>query len=274
MTFGSYFGKREIVELMADHSVAKQLYSEKKRNLIKKYGHLIFKLFGYPLEVYSRQRARIIMKYLNPKKGERILDAGCGIGYYSFELATKFGCKINGVDIDADDVELAKQIIEKTPASSVEFNVCDISKLKFDDEVFDKVIFSEVLEHITDDIGVLNELYRVLKPQGHLILSTPYVDIMGEYTEQKPKIYKKQLNIKGGHIRSGYSFERLSEVLNDTGFNLVEYTYVIKKFTKKANFPMFLLMYPISMLDVLGKGKGKGIVVKAKKRRGSAELNA
>ena len=266
MTFGRYFGKREIVELMVNHSVAKQLYSGEKRDIVKKYGHLIIKLFGYPFGVYARQRARVIMKYLNPKKGERILDAGCGIGYYSFELVTKFCCNVNGVDIDLEDIELAKQIIKKTHVSNVEFSVCDISELKFDDETFDKVIFSEVLEHIADDINVLNELHRVLKPHGHLILSTPHVDIMEEYTEQKPKIYKKPLNIKGGHVRNGYSFESLSKMLNDTGFDVVEYCFVNKKFAKNVGFPLFILLYPISMLDNLLKRKGEGIIVKAKKR--------
>jgi len=267
MTFGSYFGKPEIVELMVNHSVAKKLYSERERYFVRKYGHIIFKLFGYPLSVYDRQRARVIMRYLNPKRNERVLDAGCGIGYYSFELATKFGCKVSGVDIDAEDIKLAKQIIKKTYVPNVEFSVCDVSKLKFGNETFDKIILSEVLEHITDDIGVLNELYRVLKPKGYLILSTPYVDTMVEYTEQKSKIYK-ELNIKGGHVRNGYSLERLSKILKDVGFDVEEYTYVIKKFTKSAFFPKFLVMYPISMLDYLLKGKGRGIILKAKKRNG------
>lgn len=262
--FGSYFGKPEIVELMASHSVAKKLYSERKRYFIKKCGYIVFKLFGYPLSVYDRQRARVIMGYLNPKKNERVLDAGCGIGYYSFELATKFACKVDGVDIDAEDIELAKQIIKKTHVPNMEFSVCDISELKFGDETFDKVILSEVLEHITDDIGVLNELYRVLKPKGYLILSTPYVDTMVDYTEQKSKIYK-ELDIEGGHVRNGYSFEKLSKILRDVGFNVEEYTYVIKKFTKSAVFPMFLIMYPFSMLDNLLKRKGRCIVLRAKK---------
>ena len=47
--FGSYFGKKEIVELMVDHSVAKKSYSEKRRKVIKRYGYLIFRLFGFLL---------------------------------------------------------------------------------------------------------------------------------------------------------------------------------------------------------------------------------
>lgn len=263
--FGSYFGKKQIVELMVNHPVAKNLYSEKKRYLIPKIAPPFFKLFGYPLSVYDRQRARIIMKYLNPKKGERILDAGCGIGYYSFELASKFGCQVNGIDIDKEDIQLAKQIAKKTNVSNVEFDVCDIFKLKFEDETFDKIILSEVLEHIADDVGLIKELRRVLKRKGNLIISTPYVDIMEEFTEQKKK-HHKQIEVDGGHIRNGYSLEGVNSLLMRAGLDLLEYEFVVKKFAKSAQFPMFLLVYPFSYLDDLVKGKGKGIIVKVEKK--------
>jgi len=145
--FGSCFGKKEIAELMVNHSVAKRFYSEKRRDVIRRYGHLIFKLFGYPLSVNARQRARVIIKYVNPNKGERILDAGCGIGYYSFELVTKFGCKVDGIDIDAEDIELANQIAQRTQVSNVNFSVCDVCKLRFNDETFDKVILINRTNH-------------------------------------------------------------------------------------------------------------------------------
>ena len=259
--FGSYFGKKEIVELMMDHSVAKKSYSEKSRNVIRRYGHLIFRLFGYPPSVSVRQRARVILKYLKPNKGERILDAGCGIGYYSFELATKFGCKVDGIDIDAEDIELADQIAQKMHISTAEFSIRDICELKFDDETFDKVILTEVLEHIRNDEKVLKELNRILKIGGYLILSTPYVTVVEEYDEQKLKVSQ----VEGGHVRNGYSFERLSKLLNDTGFDVVEHCFVNKKFTKDADFPLFLLMYPISMLDKFLNGTGETIIVKVQK---------
>jgi SAM-dependent methyltransferase len=208
------------------------------------------------------------MKYLDLKRGERVLDAGCGIGYYSFELATKFGCEVDGVDIDTDDIEIAKKIGDMTRVMNANFKVCDISELNFPDNTFDEIILSEVLEHVRDDKKILNELHRVLKPHGHLIISTPYVDIVEEYSEQKPKLSGKKtgFDIEGGHVRNGYSFELLSKILNDTGFNVVAYCFIGKKFTIRAGFPMFLIAYPISMLDKFIKGVGNGIVLKAEKR--------
>ena len=115
---------------------------------------------------------------------------------------------------------------------------------------------------------VLDELHRVLKPHGHLIISTPYVDIVEEYSEQKLKLSSKKihLDIDGGHVRTGYSFELLSKILNNTGFNVVASCFIGKQFTIRAGFPMFLIVYPISMLDKFIGGVGNGIVLKAEKR--------
>lgn len=266
--FGSYFGKRDVVELMIEHPIAKLSYSKIERKIIRKYGHIIFKLFGYPLAVSSRQRARVIMKYLNPKRDERVLDAGCGIGYYSFELAKKFSCKVDGIDIDADDIELAKRINDLAQTTNVHFKVCDISELEFPDNTFDKIILSEVLEHVRDDKKIVSELRKILKPRGHLIISTPHVGAVEEYSEQKPKLSSKktQLDIAGGHVRNGYSFKLLSKILEDAGFDIVTYCFIGKKFTIRAGFPLFLIAYPISMLDKFVKGTGNGIVLKVEKR--------
>ncbi len=90
---------------------------------------------------------------------------------------------------------------------------------------------------------------------------------MDEYIEQKPKSYKKpDIKIEGGHVRNGYSFEKLSKLLTDAGFDVAEHCFVNKKFTKNADFPLFLLLYPISKLDNFLKGTGETVIVKAQKK--------
>ena len=260
--FGDYFGKPEIVELMVDHSVAKRLYSEKKRKLVRRCGHLIIKLFGYPLSVGDRLRARIIIKYLNPKNSALVLDVGCGVGYYSFELATKFDCKVIGMDIDKEDIGLANQIKDITHVSNPIFILSNTSKLPFPDQVFDKVILSEVIEHIRDDREVLEELNRILKCDGYLILSTPYVKVMEEYKGQK----LKNSMVEGGHVRNGYSREGLTELLERSGFSVVESVCVIKNSIRNRDGMGFIASYPfLLLLDNLLKGSGECIIVKAQR---------
>ncbi|MDO8725084.1 MAG: methyltransferase domain-containing protein [Candidatus Methanoperedens sp.] len=265
--FGSYFGTRDIVELMVDHPIAKLSYSELERKIIKKYGHIIFRLFGYPLGVSSRQRAKVIIEYLNPQYNETVLDVGCGIGYYSFELANKFGCKVSGIDMDVDDIQLAKKIKNITQCSNVYFNVENALNLEFPDNTFEKIMLNEVLEHIHDDKKALAEMHRVLKPNGYIVISTPHAENIEEYYEQKiKKSHRKDIHIKGGHVRNGYSLQQISEILDYACFDVVEYCYISKKFTINVGFPLFLLAYPISMLDMFYNKTGKGIILKAKKR--------
>lgn len=53
------------------------------------------------------------------------------------------------------------------------FLVCDATKIPFDSNHFDVVILSEVLEHVIDQERCIREIYRVLKPNGYLMLTTP-----------------------------------------------------------------------------------------------------
>ena len=265
--FGSFFSKQNVVKIMLDHSVAKLSYSEFERKIITKYGHIIFMLFGYPLGVSSRQRANVIMKYLNPQNHEKILDVGCGIGYYSFELVAKFNCQVEGIDIDKEDIEIANEIRDLTECGDVNFKVQSVLKLDFPDNVFDKIILSEVLEHIRNDRKALEEVHRVLKPNGYLVITVPYANVVEEYNEQKSKKSRiENIKIEGGHVRNGYSLEYMSEILNNVGFDIVENCYIGKKFTINKGFPFFLIAYPISMFDVFCSGVGTGLIVKTKKK--------
>lgn len=268
MIFGSSLGKRDIVELMVEHPIAKKIYSKRKRIIIKKYGHLIFKLLGYPLNVGARQKARTVMKYVKPENGI-ILDAGCGIGYFSFELAANFEL-IFGVDIDFEDVRLANQIAKNMGIQNSKFGVIDISNLPISDGKFNVVLLLDVIEHIRDDEKLIKELARVLKPGGYLILCTAHRENMQEYSKQESKNYSipTQLDIPGGHVRSGYSIERLYNILNKSGFENINYTFIYKKFITNFGSPvLFPFTYLFSMFDnLLPNNKGEGIIIKAKKK--------
>jgi len=117
------------------------------------------------------QRARYIFKSIEVSKPKYILDAGCGRGFYSHMIAFfPFVNKIYGVDINKKYLQVAqthctdKKIILKKSS---------IYTLPFADNYFDCIIFSEVLEHLSDEKKALTELNRVLKKGGELILTVP-----------------------------------------------------------------------------------------------------
>ena len=100
-------------------------------------------------------------------QGKRVLVVGCGTGFFSYHLA-QAGADITGVDIAPQNVERCRQVVK-----AGRFLVADANTLPFPDNSFDLVFCSEVLEHTGDYQRGLSEICRVLRPQGHLLLSFP-----------------------------------------------------------------------------------------------------
>lgn len=97
-----------------------------------------------------------------------VLDAGCGTGYGSAILAGAGATEVIGIDIAADVVSGAGD----RPAT-VSVRTGDVRALDFEDGRFGLVVCFEVIEHLDDPMAALDELARVLAPDGLLLLSSP-----------------------------------------------------------------------------------------------------
>lgn len=118
-----------------------------------------------------RRRILTLLEYLDIKSSDKVLDAGCGEGFYVMLLAELYGCQIVGLDNDPEILNRAKKWIGEK--EGIKFIVGDVTELPFENESFDKIILSEVLEHIPDDKKALAEVYRALKPGGVLGITVP-----------------------------------------------------------------------------------------------------
>lgn len=136
--------------------------SKKLDKILSKAGDLSFK-----------RRVISIIKYLDIKKGDVVLDAGCGEGFYTMILSQLYDCKIYAIDHDDEILNLAKSHINDNYIGKVVFSKENIYKLNFKDNFFDKIICSEVIEHLPDEKPALKELYRVLKKEGKVIFTVP-----------------------------------------------------------------------------------------------------
>ena len=106
---------------------------------------------------------------LSMVEGERVLDLGCHIAFYSNFLARR-GHKVVGADVDKDTLEIARK---KFSHPGLEIIETDGRKLDVEDNTFDCALLMEVLEHSHDPRGLVREIHRVVKPGGFLILSVP-----------------------------------------------------------------------------------------------------
>jgi len=147
------------------------------------------------------------MQTINFKKiklhnGNKILDVGCGEGRHSIGAYIEAEVQVIGVDLNEHDLATAQERFQQfaqpdKEARSFALQKADALKLPFPDNTFDRVICSEVLEHIPDYRGVLKEIDRVLKPEGLLAISVPRAwpeEICWRLSEAYHRV-------EGGHIR-------------------------------------------------------------------------
>lgn len=101
--------------------------------------------------------------------GKVVLDAGCGVGFGSAELA-RVAARVVGVDVDEEAISYARA---RYAHPNVEFETMDVSALDLADGTFDVVVSFETIEHVADRGAFLREVTRVLRPSGTFVVSTP-----------------------------------------------------------------------------------------------------
>jgi SAM-dependent methyltransferase len=113
-----------------------------------------------------KRRVAMLSSHLVP--GTKVLEVGCGTGYFTRELV-KTGADITAIDISPDLIEKARR---ENDATNVRFVVENAYAMSFPDGTFDTVIGSSVLHHLELD-AALREFHRVLKPGGTVHFTEP-----------------------------------------------------------------------------------------------------
>jgi ubiquinone/menaquinone biosynthesis C-methylase UbiE len=103
--------------------------------------------------------------------GKGVLDAACGVGYGTAMLADAGAARVVGIDSDTAAIADASSRYGDRP--SVQFLSADLRALPFEDSSFDLVVCFEAIEHVERQEAALDELRRVVRDGGHLLLSSP-----------------------------------------------------------------------------------------------------
>ena len=116
------------------------------------------------------RRRELVRAALGARAGDRVLDVGCGPGFYVTELLEVVGRDglIAGVDVSADMLAVAAKRAERH--DNVEFHEADATSLPVADASFDRAIAVQVLEYVRDTSAALAELGRALRPGGRLLV--------------------------------------------------------------------------------------------------------
>jgi SAM-dependent methyltransferase len=116
------------------------------------------------------RRRALVHAALGAQRGDRVIDVGCGPGFYVRELLEKVGPEgsVVGVDVSRDVLAVGATRVEGHP--NVEFHEGGATALPVADEGFDRAVSVQVLEYVSDVPAALGEMYRVLRPGGRLVI--------------------------------------------------------------------------------------------------------
>ena len=159
---------------------------------------------------------------LGLQAGERVLDMGCGAGRHAFEMY-KRGADVIALDQDADELSTVSEWFAAMreegglpEGAEADVKQGDALDLPFADGEFDRVVASEVLEHIPDDERAISELVRVLRPGGTIAVTVP------RWLPEKVcwALSDEYHEVEGGHVRI-YRGDELVTKLEDAGLRFL-----------------------------------------------------
>lgn len=187
-------------------------------------------------------------------KGMRVLDVGASPSHMAYVLK-QCGCDVVGIDHEPGHIQPQIQ----NSISIIHANI-EKDRLPFDDNTFDVILFTEVIEHLVyNPQKALKEIYRVLKPDGLVILTTP-----NAISLNKIIILLERKNIKWGGYKEfykgslyrrhnyEYTLEELKDLFNEAGFKIVKSQYLNYYSSLLPTINRFYLA-PIRLLIVLFK---------------------
>jgi len=234
----------------------------------------ILKVLGCP-SLIRRIQTPVLMRMMGLKEDEVVLDAGCGGGFFTYEIAKR--CEMS-IGIDWNLSKGLSFAMGQQP--KVVYVKGDVQRLPFGSEKFDKILLSSVLQMVDDDKSLLKECHRVLKRKGVLVLSVPIeYCYLKKLNDLKPQL-KKMLGAQG---KAYYDYDKVIELLRNEGFEITETEYSPKKwgslifeiglfFWYHFGFPffssfLFPVLYPIVYFDKFADSKqiGNELIIKARR---------
>jgi|SRR3990170_1919645 len=152
----------------------------------------------------------------NINKNSTILDVGCGTGELTIELAGITSADVIGIDNNQKNIEIAKACLSSQ--RNIQFMVGNATNLNLYGMRFDRIILSNVLEHINDSTTLLNSLLNLISDQGKLLIRVPRLD--ADWTVLTKKELGMFYRSSVDHYQE-YTAQALAQELDNNGWDVV-----------------------------------------------------
>jgi SAM-dependent methyltransferase len=237
----------------------------------------------YPSSFYPRSAGRMwpVLRDLTKVSPGKLLDIGCGVGFMS-SIMSQLGFEVHCIDASQD---IDGEVIRKF---NLHFSLCNIesSPIPYSDNSFDIVVLTEVLEHFNyNPLVPLEEIKRILKPEGLLFLTTPniasifslYTIMMGDNVQGSLNMilgnvwrndYGKHQVFRDMHFRC-YTNKEVKQLMKMLGLSIVRHRSIVRGEPSTRNLPRKLFLYLAKSIVALTNSRlwGDTIYVIAKKAK-------
>jgi ubiquinone/menaquinone biosynthesis C-methylase UbiE len=189
---------------------------------------IISKMYSDRSNMVVAAEGKKIIELIGKVRGKKILDAGCGSGRYSIQLAKK-GAEVHGIDISKGMLRAARKNGKRL---GIKYQIASMLRIPYSDNVFDVVISNLAIDHVNDYKKALSEMLRVCKPNGFIVISTMHPDLMAK---KKLIVPFGQGKIKVGVVSYRRTKKEFTAALKRGVRNLKFYDLMVPKSAEKFN---------------------------------------
>lgn len=189
-----------------------------KKELSIREGYKIWsEVYDHHFNPLIELEERPLLESIGNVKNKKVLDVGCGTGRISLKLLRK-GARIFSIDIIPQMLNKAKEKAKKY-GGKYEFKLASVYRIPYKNNEFDVVVCSLLISHLKNLRKAIGEMSRVLKPNGHLIISDQHPTLLA-FGLTRTKFFK---NGKEYRIKNYYhSLEKIFNLLKENNLRVIE----------------------------------------------------